>query len=84
MRRLAACVSVAFLSLSCIVPADATPPDTSTQQTRAYRKAARKAQKDMQKYSKQQRKAMNKSAKAQRKALKKAQRRGWSSGTGWR
>ena len=44
-------------------------------QSRAYRKAARKAQKDMVKYSKQQQKAMRKSAKAQRKALKRAQGR---------
>jgi hypothetical protein len=43
-------------------------------QSRAYRKAARKAQKDMVKYNKQQQKAMRKSAKAQRKALKRAQR----------
>lgn len=44
-------------------------------QSRAYRKAARKAQKDMIKYNKQQQKAMRKSAKAQRKALKRAQGR---------
>jgi hypothetical protein len=44
-------------------------------QSRAYKKAARKAQKDMVKYSKQQQKAMRKSAKAQRKALKRAQHR---------
>ena len=43
-------------------------------QSRAYKKAARKAQKDMVKYSKQQQKAMKKSAKAQRKELKRAQR----------
>ena len=42
-------------------------------QSRAYKKAAHKAQKDMVKYSKQQQKAMHKSAKAQRKALKRAQ-----------
>jgi len=42
-------------------------------QSRAYRKAAHKAQKDMIKYSKHQQKAMQKSAKAQRKALKRAQ-----------
>ena len=43
--------------------------------SRAYRKAAHKAQKDMVKYSKQQQKAMRKSSKAQRKALKRAQGR---------
>jgi hypothetical protein len=42
-------------------------------QSRAYRKAAHKAQKDMVKYNKQQQKVMRKSAKAQRKALKRAQ-----------
>jgi hypothetical protein len=84
MRRLAVCVSVSLLSFSFIVPADAMPRDTSSQQTRAYRKAAKKAQKDMQRYSNQQRKAMKRSAKAQRKALKRAQQHGWSSRTGWR
>jgi ribosomal protein S5 len=43
-------------------------------QSRAYRKAARKAQKNMIKYNKHQQKAMQKSAKAQQKALKRAQR----------
>ncbi|HST10895.1 MAG TPA: hypothetical protein VLL05_11000 [Terriglobales bacterium] len=46
--------------------------DQTNTQTRAYRKSARKAQKDMVRYSKQQQKAMKKSAKAQRKALKRA------------
>jgi hypothetical protein len=41
---------------------------------RAYRKAAKKAQKDMRKYAKQQRKATKKAAKAQKKAFKRAQR----------
>ena len=44
-------------------------------QSRAYKKSARKAQKEMARYSKQQEKAMRKSAKAQRKALKRAQHR---------
>ena len=43
-------------------------------QSPSYKKAARKAQKDMVKYNKQQQKAMRKSAKAQQKALKRAQR----------
>ena len=43
-------------------------------QSRAYKKAARRAQKDMVKYGRQQQKTMRKSAKAQRKALKRAQR----------
>lgn len=50
------------------------PPYQTKAQARASKKAARKAQKDMIKYSKQQQKAMKKSAKAQRKALQKAQR----------
>jgi DNA-directed RNA polymerase len=41
---------------------------------RAYRKASKKAQKQMRNYAKQQRKAMKKSSKAQRKAMKRAQR----------
>lgn len=85
MRRLATCLLLARLSISCVIPADAQYSGTSSQQTRAYRKAARKAQKDMQKYSRQQQKAMKKSAKAQRKALKKAQQQhGWVSGAGQR
>ncbi len=84
MRRLAAGLSVAFLGLLLIVPARATAFDRSSQQTRAYRKAAKKAQKDMQRYSRQQRKAIKKSAKAQNKALKHAHRHGGLSGTGWR
>ena len=49
-------------------------PQVNGNSNRAYRKAARKAQKQMRKYAKQQRKAMKKSAKAQRKAMKRAQR----------
>ena len=47
--------------------------DQINPQSRAYKKSARKAQKDMARYNKQQQKAMRKSAKAQRKALKRAQ-----------
>jgi len=53
---------------------DAFAHQLGNPQSRSYKKAARKAQKDMVKYSKQQQKAMRKSAKAQRKALKRAQR----------
>ena len=49
--------------------------DQINPQSRAYKKSARKAQKEMARYSKQQQKAMRKSAKAQRKALKRAQHR---------
>ena len=77
--QLAACIFLVFLSLVCVAPALAQIQGANSQQTRAYRKAARKAQKDMQKYTKQQQKAMKKSAKAQRKALKRAQQqRGWT------
>jgi len=82
-KRLAYSVVLALMSLAA-VPAHAQFPNSSSQQTRAYRKAARKAQKDMQKYTRQQQKAMKKSAKAQRKALKRSQQHGWASGTGRR
>lgn len=49
--------------------------DQINPQSRAYKKSARKAQKEMARYSKQQEKAMRKSAKAQRNALKRAQHR---------
>ena len=75
---------LAVMSMAA-VPAKAQLQTPSSQQTRAYRKAARKAQKDMQKYTRQQQKAMKKSAKAQRKAIKRSQQqRGWASGTGRR
>jgi len=83
-KRFAACVLVTFWSVISVAPANAQFQNSSSQQTRAYRKAARKAQKDMQKYTRQQQKAMKKSAKAQRKALKRSQQRGWASGTGQR
>jgi len=49
--------------------------DQINTQSRAYKKSARKAQKEMARYNKQQENAMRKSAKAQRKALKRAQHR---------
>jgi len=80
-RQLAVCFFLAHLLLVCVAPAPAQIQGATSQQTRAYRKAARKAQKDMQKYTKQQQKAMKKSAKAQRKAIKRAQQqRGWTGG----
>ena len=71
-----------ILSLAAAIPAQAQFQNSSSQQTKAYRKAARKAQKDMQNYTRQQQKAMKKSAKAQQKALKKSQQRGSTAG-GW-
>jgi hypothetical protein len=74
MKRRSASLLLA-LSVVFVCPAYARPRDSANQQTRAYRKAAKKAQKDMRKYQKQQQRAMKKSAKAQRKALRKAQPR---------
>ena len=82
-KRFGYSVVLAVMSMA-VVPAHAQFPNSSSQQTPAYRKAARKAQKDMQKYTRQQQKAMKKSAKAQRKALKRSQQHGWASGTGQR
>ena len=76
MKRITACWLLALLSVIFACPAFARPRNNANQQTRAYRKAAKKAQKDMRKYQKRQQKAMKKSAKAQRKAIKKAQQRG--------
>ena len=74
-------VLLALLTILPVTPASAQIHGATPQQTRSYGKAARKAQKDMQRYSKQQQKAMKKSAKAQRKALKRAQQqRGWTGG----
>lgn len=85
MKQLSAFLLLALFAAALAVPAHAQQPETASQQTRAYRKAAKKAQKDTQRYSKQQRKAMKKSAKAQRKALKKAQQqRGWTNNAGRR
>ena len=83
-KTVASSLLVTILSVISVARAHAQFQNSSSQQTRAYRKAARKAQKDMQKYTRQQQKAMKKSAKAQRKALKRSQQRGWASGTGRR
>lgn len=80
-KRLGFYALLALLIVLAVAPALAQIQGANSQQTRAYRKAARKAQKDMQRYSRQQQKAMKKSAKAQRKALKRAhQQRGWTGG----
>ena len=72
MKRLIAVLGL--LLIATTVCSEAFARDQANAQTRAYRKSARKAQKDMVRYSKQQQKAIKKSAKAQRKALKRAQR----------
>jgi hypothetical protein len=55
-------------------PAYGRQDSSSAAGNRTYRKAAKKAHKDMQKYNKRQLKAMKRSAKAQKKALKRARR----------
>lgn len=72
-----------LISFCCVLPSGASNQNTIDQQTRAYRKAARRAQKAMQKNVKQQQKAMRKSDKAQKKALKRAHEQGsWVSTAG--
>lgn len=63
---------IVFVLLTVV--ADSRAYAQNNPQSRAYRKAAHQAQKDMIKYNKHQQKAMRKSAKAQQKALKRAQR----------
>jgi len=63
---------IVFVLLTVV--ADSQAYAQNNPQSRAYRKAAHQAQKDMIKYNKHQQKAMRKSAKAQQKALKRAQR----------
>jgi hypothetical protein len=75
MKRCTAFLLMALLSVTLAPPTYAGRQGRTGQQSRSYRKAAKKGQKDTQRYSRQQQKAMKKSAKAQRKALKKAQRR---------
>ena len=60
------------LSALLVSPAYARQYNSGAAGNRTYRKAAKKAQKDMLKYQKQQQKAAKRSAKAQRKALKRA------------
>jgi hypothetical protein len=74
MKRIAALILLAIVSVSCSVPSYGRDSYDYKHQTRASRKAARKQQKAANKYSKQQQKAMKKSAKAQRKALKRARK----------
>jgi hypothetical protein len=72
-----------LISFCFVLPSGASRQDTASQQTHAYQKAARKAQKAMQKNAKHQQKAMRKSDKAQKKALKRAHEQGsWVSTAG--
>ena len=74
MKRLAALVLLAILSMTFVLPASAQriSPQENARQSR---KAIKKQQKLLRKSNKQQRKAMKKAAKAQRKATRKANRR---------
>jgi uncharacterized protein HemX len=74
MKRLSACLLLVLLSLAFTVPSHAQGQTHYDPNKRAYRKAAKKVQKDMARYNKQQQKARKKAAKAQRKALERAQR----------
>jgi hypothetical protein len=84
MKKFAFRVVLASLIISVLaLPSVASRQDSASQQTRAYRKAGRKAQKAMQKNARQQQKAMRKSDKAQKKALKRAHEQGsWVSTAG--
>lgn len=84
MKRFVSCLVLAGVIISVFaLPSVASRQDSAAQQTRAYRKAARKSQKAMQKNAKQQQKAARKSDKAQKKALKRAHEQGsWVSTAG--
>jgi uncharacterized protein HemX len=73
LRRVSLPVAL-LLAMACVAPAYAGRNDANNASNRAYRKQAKRAQKDMRRYAKQQRKAMKQSAKAQKKALKRARR----------
>ncbi len=73
MKKWIAALLMLFAGVSLY--SEAFARDQTKAQARDYRKAARKAQKDMVRYNKQQQKAMRKSAKAQSKALKRAHHR---------
>jgi len=67
MKKLAAFILLAILSINCSVPADAQPRTNDTSQTRASQKADKKQQKAMKKYAKAQQKAQRKMLKNDRK-----------------
>ena len=74
MKRIAAFLLLAALSVAGSMPVQAQNTTTDENMHRA-RQAAKKQQKVSKKLAKKQRKAMKKSAKAQHKATKKSQRR---------
>jgi hypothetical protein len=74
MKRLAAFLLLAALSVACSMPVQAQNTTTNENRHRA-RQAAKQHRKAMKKLSKQQRKAMKKSGKAQRKTNKRSNHR---------
>jgi hypothetical protein len=74
MKRIAAFLLLAALSVACSMPAQAQNTTTDENMHRA-RQAAKQHRKEMKKLSKKQRKAMKKSGIAQRKETKKSKRR---------
>ena len=73
MKRLAAFLLLAALSVVCSMPVQAQNTTTDENMHRA-RQAAKQHRKALKKLSKKQRKAMKKSGMAQRKATKKSKR----------
>jgi uncharacterized membrane protein (DUF106 family) len=74
MKRLAAFLLLAALSVACSMPMQAQNTTTDENMHRA-RQAAKQHKKELKKLSKKQRKAMKKSGMAQPKASKKSKRR---------
>jgi uncharacterized membrane protein (DUF106 family) len=74
MKRLAAFLLLAALSVACSIPVQAKNTTTDENMRRAHQ-AAKQNRKAMKKLAKQQRKAMKRSAKAQRKATKRSRHR---------
>jgi hypothetical protein len=74
MKRIAAFLLLAALSVACSMTVQAQNTTTDENMHRA-RQSAKKQQKVSKKLAKKQRKAMKKSGKAQRKSAKRSQRR---------
>lgn len=81
MKRIAAFLLLAALSVACSMPVQAQNASTpenkaaTAENMHRARRAAKQHNKELKKLSKKQRKAMKKSAKAQRKANKRSNRR---------
>lgn len=74
MKRVAALMLVAVLSLVCACPTYAQSPMTDEANARHAEKAQKQREKDMKKAAKQQEKARKKSEKARQKAIKRQQK----------